>query len=296
MKQHGVGATPKPNQVSQFVFQGIFQRLKANQTKLKTTPTFVKPVEIWLQDFSRAGNVTFMFNQKLKIPEFLQPPGSSVHLNASRSLVPDQTVAKLEMHQVNFARDIMDLVIFASDKDLRTFMNFTVDLVDWTEDQLVINLNFSKPELVSKIDKDFIIANVLHPEMFTSKESNVALNSSLTKIINMIPRQLPRGIDEESVKTIGSTSEKIVLAIAIIQIAIQYFLKGALDRLWQMYFTMQMLSYMTFYDTPLPALAEFGLELTTSMVEFKSLKLENLISTIDPSFSLYSLMIGSGRN
>ena len=69
-----------------------------------------------------------------------------------------------------------------------------------------------------------------------------------------------------------------------------------MDRIWNLYFTLQIMCYITEYDTPLPGNAVIYLDEFTKLVEFEILKPEPLIQIFYPDFSLKECILGQNNN
>lgn len=73
----------------------------------------------------------------------------------------------------------------------------------------------------------------------------------------------------------------------IIQIIASVFLKGAMDELLNLFFTLQVIVALKVYDTSLPAnIDEFAIK-TKEVIQFEFLKPEILMAVFMPGFNLY---------
>ena len=63
-------------------------------------------------------------------------------------------------------------------------------------------------------------------------------------------------------------------------------MKGAINDLISLYFTLQIICYISIYDTPLPSNTEIYMYEFTNMIEFKALKPDSIIGLVNPDFKL----------
>ena len=88
-----------------------------------------------------------------------------------------------------------------------------------------------------------------------------------------------------------------MLALFLIQIILQICLKGSLDRLWNLFFTMQIICYLVIYDIPLPANTDIYIIEFTKLIEFDILNPDGILRKItgDPDIKLVNLMTGLAK-
>ena len=113
-------------------------------------------------------------------------------------------------------------------------------------------------------------------------------------IQKMIPPQLPFGVSEDELIKQAKSTQNCVLGISIVQLVLQIFLKGSLDRLWNLFFTMQIICYLVIYTVSLPANTSIYMVEFTKLIEFTVLNPDSLIQLAigDPEFKLVNLMSG----
>lgn len=75
-----------------------------------------------------------------------------------------------------------------------------------------------------------------------------------------------------------------------IQIIIQIFLKGSLNELWTLFFTLQIICYLEIYDTAIPPNADIYVAEFKKIIEFDMLNPEGIIRIFDPEFSIKAIM------
>ena len=71
------------------------------------------------------------------------------------------------------------------------------------------------------------------------------------------------------------------------------FLKGALNDLWGLFFTLQVLCYLIIYDTIIPSSAEMYLTEITKIIEFDIISPEGFIKIFKPEFDLRAFISGT---
>lgn len=86
-------------------------------------------------------------------------------------------------------------------------------------------------------------------------------------------------------------------AMFFVQIALQICLKGAITDLWLLYFTLQIMVYLTIYDIPLPGNTEIYLEEFKKLIEFDILNPDGVgrMITGDESFLFISWIQGKDK-
>lgn len=83
-----------------------------------------------------------------------------------------------------------------------------------------------------------------------------------------------------------------VTAMMIFQVILSFFLKGALNDLWGLFFTLQMMCYITIYDTIIPSSAEMYLTEVTKIIEFDIFSPEGFVKLFNPAFDLRAYISG----
>ena len=94
--------------------------------------------------------------------------------------------------------------------------------------------------------------------MFISVETGASMENRLgaTTLAEKIPKQVPQGVDADVVMKRSEASALFIKTMMIIQIILSVFLKGAMDDLWSLYFTLQIMCYIKVYDNFFPQSAE----------------------------------------
>lgn len=78
----------------------------------------------------------------------------------------------------------------------------------------------------------------------------------------------------------------------------QLVLKGSLDRLWNFFFTMQIICYLVIYDVQMPANTEIYMQQFTKLIEFDLVNPDSILQKItgDPDFKLASFVMGLAKS
>ena len=113
-----------------------------------------------------------------------------------------------------------------------------------------------------------------------------------TSLAEKIPKQVPLGVDAAVVKKRAEASATFVKAMMILQIILSVFLKGAMNDLWGLFFTLQIMCYMNVYDIFFPQSADDYLIEFTKIIEFDILSPEGAIKLFNPDFDLAAFISG----
>ena len=113
-----------------------------------------------------------------------------------------------------------------------------------------------------------------------------------TSLAEKIPKQVPLGVDAAVVKKRAEASATFVKAMMILQIILSVFLKGAMNDLWGLYFTLQIMCYVNVYDVSFPQSAEDYIIEFTKIIEFDILSPEGAIKAFNPDFDLSGFISG----
>jgi hypothetical protein len=98
---------------------------------------------------------------------------------------------------------------------------------------------------------------------------------------------------EEDLIKQAEEAQKTMRTLMIIQLFLQIFLKGSLKLLWGLFFTLQMICYITYYVLKIPGNAEIYVEQFTKLIEFDILNPESIVKIFDPSFNLQEWVAGT---
>jgi hypothetical protein len=65
---------------------------------------------------------------------------------------------------------------------------------------------------------------------------------------NSIPEQLPDGMSEAEIAKSAGQGKNTGLTVVILQIVAQIFLKKGMDKMWALFFTLQLVQSITIYS------------------------------------------------
>jgi hypothetical protein len=137
--------------------------------------------------------------------------------------------------------EIVDVTMAQKSDEDPEKAGFTLIVNDWTEDGLKLKMNFTNPLSISKgRNQDALLVKIKNPAMFVSKESGEIMDPKLQdkQMAQTIPKQVPDGVDPEVVLRRAQMSANAVKTMMIVQLILSVFLKGALNDLWGLYFTL----------------------------------------------------------
>jgi len=69
-----------------------------------------------------------------------------------------------------------------------------------------------------------------------------------------------------------------------------------MNDLWSLFFTLQLVCYLTYYDISLPSNSDLYVSQFTNIIEFKVLNPEGIIKIFDPTFNLKEFINGAKAN
>jgi hypothetical protein len=156
-------------------------------------------------------------------------------------------------------------------------------------------MNFTDPTIISQgLSNDQVIVDVKNTALFQSAESHAVLQPDKSSLVQFVPRLLPKGVDATRMEENAGTASNGMMGLLVLQLAVSFFLKNKIDDLWNLFFTLQIMVYLTIYDIRIPANAEVYIAQARKIIEFEILNVEVLVQKfIDPSFSLKRLLLPS---
>jgi hypothetical protein len=83
-----------------------------------------------------------------------------------------------------------------------------------------------------------------------------------------------------------------VQALIILQLGVMIFMRGPVTDLWVLYYTLQIICYLTIYDSRMPANAEIFLHHFTKVIMFDIANPERWIQIFAPNFTWKGLIFG----
>ena len=156
-------------------------------------------------------------------------------------------------------------------------------------------VNFTDPLQISQgTHRDEARFRIINPDLFISAESGLPLEGSALTIIKEFPTQLPKGFSEAAITGSAKSAKDAMTVIIIVQIIMQGFLKGVIEDLWSLYFTLQLCSYLTLLNVSIPGNAEIYVQQFRQLVDFDVFKPDNLLPLINKDWST-AYFIGVGQ-
>lgn len=79
------------------------------------------------------------------------------------------------LKDIDVQKDVFEtFIIFSEHKEDYSKYGYTVQMEEWTEAYIKLNLNFDNPNLISKTyDMDQVYFNIQNPEMFRARNSGL---------------------------------------------------------------------------------------------------------------------------
>lgn len=99
-------------------------------------------------------------------------------------------------------------------------------------------------------------------------------------------------MSQNEIEVQAKSASTSMITLVILQLLAQIFLKGSMDELWSLFFTLQIISYLNVYGAPIPANSELYLRELTSLVEFDIVNPEKLLARFGVHFSFSELLFG----
>jgi len=112
------------------------------------------------------------------------------------------------------------------------------------------------------------MTTIKNPDLFVSEASYDALAKSKATSIKFTPTQVPKDVSEEKLNADAKQTNNAMLALIILQIVAQIALRGGMDYLWSMFFTLQIVCYLKFYGVIVPTNVNTYREQFVKLVEF----------------------------
>ena len=200
----------------------------------------------------------------------------------------------ISLSQLN-PNDLFSVVFLQKSDEDSEDLGYSISIKKWTEDKMAMKVDFEKPLGVSRgLQPDQFYLRIKDTRLFVSKETGESILPENLQILSNIPTQVPNNINatqliQDAERTIqGSMNTWIV-----IQLGAQKLLKGNMDDLLSLFFTLQIQCYMMRYQYMQPASADMYMEQYTSLIEFKALNPQSLIRLWDPQFDMKSFLIGA---
>ena len=189
---------------------------------------------------------------------------------------------------------ILDIEIKANSFEEEDMFDHRLELMEWTEQQLIIFVNFTHPLIISSgMFPDQMVCKIMNTSMFLDSESGLEVAGTDLKFFKNIPKQLPSGLKQEDVESQAKSAQNAMNGMIFLQLFLQIFMKGSLNDLWSLYFAMQMLCYLKNFATPLPISAQIFNDEFVKIIEFDILNPEGIIKIFHHDFSMRQLLSGN---
>lgn len=199
----------------------------------------------------------------------------------------------LALSELDVSRDILDFTfVLNSDIDMSSISYF-LEMKKWDPLGMEVQINFTDPLLISKGGVlDQVICKVRNRHLFVSAITGKKLETQSLYLSEIFPKQLPTGVSEEQLQTQAESAGNSMKFVVVLQLLLQICMKGALNDLWTLYFTLQIIAYLNIYDSSIPGNTEIFITELTNLVEFKVLNLQGLVQLFDPEFNLKDFILG----
>jgi len=161
---------------------------------------------------------------------------------------------------------------------------------------LEIFVNFDNPLSISKgVSNDRVICKIKNTNMFRSAlDPDMKLDASRTYIQKDMPPQLPKWVDEDALKREAENASNGMKVLFFLQLLIQLFLKKSLEQLFVLFFTLQVLCYMSIYNVFIPSNSQLYVAEFTKLIEFDVLNPDTIIATVtgNKDFKISDFILG----
>ena len=204
------------------------------------------PVKVKFEKMSRDGIIDMKFNQPLRVPRFLDQQNDE----RGRTLI--------SLKDLDVSRDIVQVQFVSRNDEEGVSKEFFLELTEWTPNNLAIKVNFTDPLSVSQGDsEDQLICKIKNPQIFVPvAEGGEPLSAKSATMVKEVPKQLPKGYSAKELEEQAESTASAMKTIAIVQLVASIFMKGAINDLLGLYYTLQIVVYMQAYDTPTPSNTE----------------------------------------
>jgi len=146
-------------------------------------------------------------------------------------------------------------------------IGYYLDLERWDQKGLGIKINYVDPLNVGK-GNDQVMTTIKNPDLFVSEESFDALAKDKSTSIKFTPTQVPKDVSAEKLSADAKQTNNAMLALIILQIVAQIALRGGMDDLWSMFFTLQIVCYLKFYGVIVPTNVATYRDQFVKLIEF----------------------------
>jgi hypothetical protein len=116
-----------------------------------------------IYEITRNGDVVIYFNQKLLVPPYIDRKSTENQGDP----VTDKKRELIPLSALNVERDILEFFfILNSDEEQ---IEFFIEMKEWTETQMTLNLNFTNPMQISRSNiPDVAVVKIKNKQLFKS--------------------------------------------------------------------------------------------------------------------------------
>jgi hypothetical protein len=148
---------------------------------------------------------------------------------------------KIALSEIDVTRDVMDFTfVLRSDIDTSNF-TYTIDIEDWTMDGMQVKVNFSDPLMISRgKESDILQIHIINRHLFKSNITGDSIDESNTKVpmAYQFPKQLPEGVSQEDIELQATMAGGAMVAMFVLQLLGQIYLKKNKNDLLSLYFSL----------------------------------------------------------
>jgi len=173
----------------------------------------------------------------------------------------------LGVSELDVQRDVVDLTFITETDQETNPIGYYLDMEKWDENGIGIKVNYTDPLMVGK-GNDQVMTTLKNPGLFISASSGEALPKEDATTIKFSPTQVPKDVSEDKLNADAKQTNNAMLALIILQIVAQISLKGGMDDLWSMFFTLQIVCYLKFYGVIVPTNVTVYRDQFVNLVEF----------------------------
>ena len=136
---------------------------------------------------------------------------------------------------------------------------------------------------------DSMVCKIKNPKMFVPQaEGGQPLDPKLATVVSDVPAQVPKGVNATELDNQAAQAGNAMQTLAIVQLVSAVFMKGAMNDLMGLFFTLQIICYMKLYDTPLPSNTDVYISEFTKLIEFQALNPDKALKAFWPDFDLWA--------
>jgi len=174
------------------------------------------------------------------------------------------------LSELDVSRDVMDFKYITNSDQEAEPIEFFLEMKQWDESGIGIQVHYSNPLMVGK-GNDNIITTLKNPGLFAPASGEEPPSKDQGTNFAAAPPQVPKGVDEEELKSDATTACTALVTIMIAMVVIQTYIGGNFRDFWGLFFVLQFMAYTHYYGTVLPGNAEIYLLKLQGIVDFSAL-------------------------